>query len=512
LLPRSSFAEVVAKLMNEPLTCWIVGCLLGLGRFVMFFKALDKKTETYWVQWYFWAGLAMLVGCLHAFYNLVVYDLFGERCFFKDDLQKKVPKEYLALNDANSVAFPTWLKLVDIAGTLFGFSGFIGLLLPHVYYYVIDRKNEALAEVAASREASSPIDMNSEVTIRATQYRGRVTMIHEDSFKVTFTDQDECTKADWFERRHLDKYVETSNPFSLNKSAELSLLVILTPGVFIVLALFAKIRMIEVFLGTTFDAPRETWAQYTTWRKCTAVMDLECASAFQFITVLAFAALCASFFGLDDLEYQVEKREKDLIIDNNKLRHRLKEEGVPIESKLISELSVANAEHTFALQWAGLQGIGFYILVGMLRSLFNILGAGFVELGMTGVEGKWLAFLAYFQPVFVFTTIICIYNWSILQKLRDIKREVALGPDATYKFIAVRALLLVSDGQKSFLQFGTKNAVLTMHQADLLNVNLLIFECCLVIIVNRHFWKKRVYGKKDKDYISKSGLSYMSLD
>jgi len=112
----------------------------------------------------------------------------------------------------------------------------------------------------------------------------------------------------------------------------------------------------------------------------------------------------------------------------------------------------------------------------------------------------------------VFTTIICIYNWSILQKLRDIKREVALGPDATYNFIAVRALLLVSDGQKSFLQFGTKNAVLTMHQADLLNVNLLIFECCLLIIVNRHFWKKRVYGKKDKDYISKSGLSYMSLD
>jgi len=441
----------------------------------------------------------MVAGCLHAFLCIWKYDLLAEDFFFAPELQRKVPKEYLGLNDTSSVEFPVWLKVVDILGTFLGVL-FIIILLSVVCSYVLDRKKEKLDDMEA-------IHLKSWVIIKDTGVKGRVDGIHGNNFQVSFEDEGGRSKADWFEKDMLDKHVRRSNPFALNRSAELSLLVILTLGMVIVLALFAKIRVLEIFLGTTFNAQWESWAEYTTWRRCTAVMDLECASAFQFFTVLAFAALCASFFGLDDLEYTVERREKQLI---DKLRS-LPGGAQGEESTLTDALSAANDEHKFALRWAGLQGIGFYILVGIMRSLFNVVGAGFIELGMKGVEGKWLNFLDHFQPVFVFTTIVCIYNWSILQKLKDIKRPEALGNDATFKFIAVRALLLASDGQKSVLQMGIKAGILTMNQSELLNVNLLIFECCLVILVNRYFWQSRIYSKSEVYNKSVDGWEYKPI-
>merc|ERR1719362_2623461 len=63
------------------------------------------------------------------------------------------------------------------------------------------------------------------------------------------------------------------------------------------------------------------------------------------------------------------------------------------------------------------------------------------------------ALMENLQPIYVFTTMICVYNWIIVSKLPDLTKEDALGKSATLKFIAARVLLLVGDGQKGFLLF-----------------------------------------------------------
>lgn len=104
-----------------------------------------------------------------------------------------------------------------------------------------------------------------------------------------------------------------------------------------------------------------------------------------------------------------------------------------------------------------------------------------------------------YQPVFVFTAMLCIYNWTIIQRLQDIKRKEALGHNATLKFIGVRALLLVGDGQTFLLHgiVGKRWLHLSDSQADLLHSVLLIPECFLVVLWNWRMWSGRVKGRKE---------------
>merc|ERR1719330_717783 len=122
----------------------------------------------------------------------------------------------------------------------------------------------------------------------------------------------------------------------------------------------AEFRYLQTLLGSGFHA-EDTWDYFVRWRQSTGDMDLQCAVTFQFLTVFAFALLCSKHFRLDTLAGQVIEKELQIKNKFNELAASTQgnDERLPPQSELEESLRKANDDHAFALQWAGLQGIGF---------------------------------------------------------------------------------------------------------------------------------------------------------
>jgi len=168
----------------------------------------------------------------------------------------------------------------------------------------------------------------------------------------------------------------------------------------------------------------------------------------------------------------------------------------------MESLEQSSRDHNFALKFAGLQGIGVYALVGALRSMLAIATAFFCEQKKMDVVMTLQTLMDMLRPICVFTTFICIYNWIIVSQLPDLTKKEALGQSATLKFIAVRVLLLVGDGQKCVLSLLVSHqdrlpewaqwARINDNEAALLHVGLLmILWCPCIVLWNLFFWTER---------------------
>jgi len=428
---------------------------------------------------------------LKTFFDIVWFDYYKDSMLMKPGLQDRIPKAA-----AEAEAFPFWLRRMAVIAPLVGLVSFL-VNSYHVYNFVLARKEEAVSEMQQKQSGDYPLDLGLCVVLNGRP--GTVKMINSDPddalpIKVDFEDG----HSDWARREQVQVYVAESNAWQLKQSEELTLLVIMMPAMFVVMAMRAEIRVLEILLGSSFRRG-SSWEDYELWRRGTYTMDLECAAAFQYVTVVAFALLCAQFFSIGELSRDVELREKDLILRINKLQ-RHGAGGEAVESSLSSELQKADRVHFFSLTWAGLQGLWSYVLVGFLRCLLNIVTAGLLELGHGKDMRSLIEVLDKFEPVFVFTTLLCIYNWTIIQRLPDIKRKEALGPRATLKFIAVRLLLLVGDGQRAVLtgMVGKRWLHLTQSKADLLHTSLLLCESFVVVLWNLYMWSDSVMSEDER--------------
>jgi len=314
----------------------------------------------------------------------------------------------------------------------------------------------------------------------------------------------------------LEAVIEETSPWKMSVQEEMSLVVIIMPAIFIMMALFAEIRCIQLFAGTGFPTWQgQSWKDFLIWHGSTEQMDMECAATFQFIIVAAFARLCSWFFSLDKLVGEVDQRMVNTDTHRNELKAFIessgriapKPESAIVDRKVIMEsLMQSSSDHKFALTYSGLQGIGVYALVGALRSMLAIAIAFFCEQKKMYFVDSLQSLMDKLQPIYVFTTLICIYNWIIVSKLPDLTKKEALGKNATLKFIAARLLLLVGDGQKGFLNFLVTHqdklkdklpewAHTTKNEASLLHVLLLmILWCPGIVLWNLVFWTDREKG------------------
>jgi len=467
---------------------------------------------TPFAQWYFFAMVILILGFFHAFFNIVWYDYYEDKFLFSSDYQKRVRDN--SPKSLGSVVFPKWLKFMAIIAPIVGWVAFL-INIYHVCVYTKDRSLKKLERVkklevavGTSGEPLLPKILKVDDAVNVKMYpanvKGKILMINDDEDDPTPVEVElEDGVKSWVGWTQVEVCVEESNPWRLLETEELTLLVIMMPGVFIVMAMQALIRILEVFSGSTWTPTStvidldEDWKTYVLWRRNTYLMDLDIAAAFQYVTVFAFAMLCAQYFSMAGLNRTVLNREKKLSLKIDKLEQDGKVDSSSsatrvLTSELKEELTRANEEHSYSLKWAGLQGIGFYILVGVGRCLVNIICAGMKELH----EHKALLMqvLDKYQPVFISSTILCIYNWTVIQTLEDIKSEHAFGPRATFKFIAVRGLLLIGDAQANVLRYvATKSWInFTAHQADLLHVILLMIECLAVVLWNLAMWRRPV--------------------
>jgi len=318
----------------------------------------------------------------------------------------------------------------------------------------------------------------------------------------------------------LTPIIDDTSPWKLSVQEEMSLVVIIMPVIFIMMALFAEIRCIQLIGGTLFhewQAEGGTWHEFQIWHRSTEQMDLECAATFQFIIVAAFARLCSWFFNLDKLVGELDQRMVNTDSRVHQLKHFIENGGraspepdcvIERRESIMDRLEESSRDHKRALTFAGLQGISVYALVGALRSMLAIAIAFFLERGktFTGIVHHLKTFMDNLRPIYVFTTFICVYNWVIVSGLPDLTKKEALGKYASLKFIAARVLLLVGDGQKGVLTFWVNHwdklpewvpewARINENEADLLHVVLLMLIWCPGLVLwNLFFWTDRDKG------------------
>lgn len=435
---------------------------------------------------------------LRAIYDVIKYDFCMLHLLQADDLQVHVPRSL-----RSTLQMPQWLKAAVLVAPLLATCALL-INLWHVKCFVTQQKTESEAlyarretleqmEARLGAEGIAPMVLsrcrvNSNGVDRGEAEIVAIDIEATDFAQVKVRYSNGC--QDWVLKQEVVNAVEGRDPWCLRMPADMTLLVIMMPAAFAVLALRAEIRILQVFLGTGFEGHDPSdWSSFKLWREGTYSADLECAAAFQYLTVLAFIQLCKKFFSLAELSKRVE-------ITENTLRLRC---GYTVESHLKEDVDRADKAHYTILAQAGLQGLYCYTLVGVLRCVLNLAtivwslthSGRVCELGVEAME--------YFQPVFVFTAVLCIYNWGVIQSLDDLKRPEALGKNATCKFIGVRFLLLIGDGQKGILALVAKKwpDLLSREQGELLHALLLAAECLLVVGWNYFQWPRPVRFVED---------------
>jgi len=449
--------------------------------------------EEVWVQWPVLAMFALGVGLVHSVKDIVVWDYFHLRLLDPErlggflDAAEHCGGFSLSGEEKEALRLTPLLRVLALLAPIAGVVGFF-LISYQVWSFLHARKREKERHHNAMLRGMVELEVGARVKVTGGDRAGALAQIHlhdpSDEMHEFQVQYEQDGARNWHRRQDLELYVERVNPWEPTEAEDLTLLLIVMPAVFIVMALYAEIRAIQMISGTSLQAS-DCWEDFQVWRLCTYTEDLESAAAIQYLTVLAFALLCSHFFGLEYLTAKVEQGEKELILEINRLRTELGKPPRELASDLGPPLAEADAEHRSTLLWSGLQGIWAYILVGTVRCILGLFLAVMTELSFP--RALYLKVTRFIEPVFFFTAALCVYNWVNILRIREIMHPRALGPKATMRFVAVRILLLLVDGQKSFLAMLSNQ-----HRMHLYHVVLLVFECLGVAVWNFFAWYERV--------------------
>lgn len=270
-------------------------------------------------------------------------------------------------------------------------------------------------------------------------------------------------------------------PWSLARRLEWVVIILGMPLVFIALSMRALIRILAVMTGSAWK-PGLSWDVQERLELATYSMDLELGLTFQFYGILMFGLLCTSF-----------------------LQH----------SKYIrTDDPAAGRQYMQTLAYAAIQGVYAFVVVGVLRSIFDFVVTYLQEQPQyhTAAEKLQTAVLGNVGVIFSFVTLLCMLNMVMVSRVKDMKDNLG---NANLKFLGTRLLLLIVQIQpqvlaaitkdsktfhtaKSFVdKFGLQERVhfhfdrwtFSSHQAMLFHVSLLNFEGLVVALLTAYFWR-----------------------
>mmetsp|Transcript_20230 Transcript_20230/g.56094 ORF Transcript_20230/g.56094 Transcript_20230/m.56094 type:complete len:832 (+) Transcript_20230:142-2637(+) len=432
---------------------------------------------------------------------------------------------------------PFWLRGLAMAAPCVGAIGFV-IFVAHVCIFVFDFKEQNALAVEDNRkrntnEVPSLHVVGSRVRVCGRPQTGVVVMLDPNDmdgipYKIRFEpesssyssdgclillqdmfnvgkakkESEEDAEEDWFGIAQVESIEEDINPWVADVHEDLALLVIMMPAVFIVMAMRAEIRVVQVMTGSTL-AQSQTWEQYELPLMGTYTADLELSAACQYFTVYAFAMLCTKFFHLEQLEKLIVNRENHFFLSVNEMaqgkseeqRRKLLAPGGQTKDEFLHHFKRKSEQHQSTLSVAGLLGVWGYIFVGLIRSLFGIAIAVMTESRGSPAQRMLVGRLnqaveQYIQPVFCFSMVLCVLNMIVVLRIDDLKNPAAFGANANIKFIACRLLLILSDGQNNFFTFLAKNGAISIYQGKLAHVSLLMVECFVTVLFNSIMWKQ----------------------
>eukprot|EP00928_Gymnodinium_smaydae_P081227 TRINITY_DN64782_c0_g1_i1.p1 TRINITY_DN64782_c0_g1~~TRINITY_DN64782_c0_g1_i1.p1 ORF type:complete len:470 (+),score=85.27 TRINITY_DN64782_c0_g1_i1:72-1481(+) len=302
----------------------------------------------------------------------------------------------------------------------------------------------------------------------------------------------------------LYRFSSADNPTtrSAREIRDMVFMTIAMPAVFSVMALRSTIRMWTIMTGSAWlgreniCAGECSWNHLKTIELATYQADLGIASAFQFYTVYLFARLCAFLL-----------QHSQFIKDSQGRMHDIKK---------------LNAYKT-RLSHAAVQGVYAYVLIGVIRSLAEVIAAVGSEFPAYSEQAANFqdSILAKTDTVNAFVTMGGVVNMFVIGNLEDITEVMG---SANMKFNGTRLLLLISQIQLTLLKVFTVDSKLhdnfmdalgahpeykdlpitkwlisafnfSSYQASLFHSSLLAFECLFVALLNYCAWRKNDYVK-----------------
>lgn len=256
------------------------------------------------------------------------------------------------------------------------------------------------------------------------------------------------------------------------KRQDMVLLVIAMPTVFVAMASRSTGRMWMIMRGhdTDYDEVKDM-ALYTE--------NLELAAVAQYYVVFVFSQLC------------------------NDILRRL-----------------AKPEIAKVMQLTGFMGVYAWVIIGVLRAIFDF-GIALISahpsirnaFGFTDEQLDTYEQLAVAKIGTVFTvfTILCVYNMSVICKMKSIKRFLG---NASLKFLGTRILLIIGQTQLKIVtkvvELSPQIAILdtlginSTYRANLLHSSLLTYEVLIVVLLNVFAWNsdnKSLDTNEDSNYI-----------
>merc|ERR1712107_933981 len=257
---------------------------------------------------------------------------------------------------------------------------------------------------------------------------------------------------------------------------------ILLPGVFILMAMKAELRVLELSTGSvvkSYALKDFNWDERALWLLSTYTADLEVAMAFQFVTVVAFGLLCCSYFGIKESVSDLRKNVNTIFNIYGARSSDQEDQTIMDAFRTAKEKLHSIAEQSsFQLTWAGMQGIWAYCVLGVVRCFLAILIQVFRQQHLKAAHDYLQnTVLNNFSIVFSFFTFVCIINMAILLKMPELTKDEAMGKRASLKFLACRGLLLISQMQAMVLKFIGKYVLKSLGE----NRSLLCNACLLTV-------------------------------
>lgn len=510
--------------MDEATTCW---WLMAVVFFYMFCTKQPRLRLQHYIgrfQWYYVAAIVLDLFVLETVWDFIKHECIGLEFLgntkkIAENLATKLPNATLvkgvasvALTPEKKMDYELWptLRWLALVAPAFGVLA-MALLTFNMLSYTSSRRSSRKKAAKSAEENRVQLGSKSISSIyfgmrvqlcgqRNGEFGTIVSFFEHDQYTINVESKGCCGKFDQINEapENIRFVYDKQNFWEADIKDDATVCLILLPGVFILMAIRAELRVLELSTGSVIKSralEKFDWDERALWLLSTYTADLEVAMAFQFVTVVAFGLLCCSYFGITESVSDLRKNVNTIFnIYGERSSDRGEEDQTIMDAfrNAKEKLHSIAEQSSFQLTWAGMQGIWAYCVLGVIRCLLAIL--------IQVLRQQHLKFYHdYFQNtvannlsiVFSFFTFVCIGNMAILLKMPELTKPEAMGKRASLKFLACRGLLLISQMQAMVLKFIGKYLLpnLGENRSLLCNACLLTVECFFIAIWNIFAWQ-----------------------
>jgi len=163
-------------------------------------------------------------------------------------------------------------------------------------------------------------------------------------------------------------------------------------------------------------------------------------------------------------------------------------------------------DHSYSMTYGGLLGVWSYVLGNVLNTVTWMSLTILIDFApmIVGKVGKIILEKHIYDKIGWMNnciTMLCVYNISVILKMRELKEKHALGQNAAKKFLPLRLFMLLTQFQPFFLvHLGCQHQALIFNLVTSRFWSLLLMHiwCAMFITWNYFIWHIKPSSQKAK--------------